>query len=418
MDEYTMKYLVVLVFIFFTGQAIADWYPDRRRDQFPKEDAYLVVPLPYSYPGIGEGLFLLGNASNVFDTTADVLFIEVIGDATGRVAQFDEVPLIVDELFLSMQMQNINRAVVNQYAIRGMNGSDGTDYTLLDISQADQASFRLDYTLNDRRFNYFLARSEDEFTLDAILDSDGNPIQTLDSAYSSKSSNNKIGFSVDLTDDYLDPRKGLRFGLEYIDHPVKGSSNEPDFYVLNYNFLYYLPLRKVDTLVINYFQSDAHVRSIGNINENDIRNELNLNCGADPDCLQAEQELVNNFVAARTYGSATTLGGLERLRSYPRGRFSGGHAAFLGAEYRWNLTDEATPFNYFFWKDVRTGKQIAFFAEAGSVSEISSDLWEQQRYTYGIGFRILAASGSVYRADIAVGDEGTEVAIFFYYPWR
>lgn len=84
-----------------------------------------------------------------------------------------------------------------------------------------------------------------------------------------------------------------------------------------------------------------------------------------------------------------SLGGLERLRSYPEGRFSGGHAAFLGAEYRWNLTEEATPFNYFFWKDVRTGKQIAFFAEAGSV----------------------------YRADLSVGDEGTEVAIFFFYPW-
>lgn len=414
-----MKGLIaVLLFIFFIEHANAAWYPERRRDQFPKEDAYLVVPLPYSYPGIGEGFFLLGNASNVFDTTTDVLYIEVTGDATGRIVQFDEVPLLVDELFLSIQLQDINRAVVNQYAIRGMNGSDGTDYTLLDISQADQSVFRLDYALHDRRLNYFLSRLEDEFTLDAILDSDGSLIQALGSAYNIKNTINVIGFSVDLTDDYLDPRKGFRFGLEYIDHPVNGANDDPDFYVLNYNFLYYLPLRKADTLVVNYFQSDAHVRAIGNVNESDIRNELNLNCSTDQGCLEAEQELVNSFVAARTYGTATSLGGLERLRSYPQSRFSGGHAAFLGAEYRWNLTEEATPFNYFFWKDVRTGKQIAFFAEAGSVAERASELWDEQRYTYGVGFRLLAASGSVYRADIATGDEGVELAVFFYYPWK
>ncbi|MDH5425193.1 MAG: BamA/TamA family outer membrane protein [Gammaproteobacteria bacterium] len=414
-----MKYsaMIMLLSVMIAELSHAAWYPERRRDQFPKEDAYLVVPLPYSYPGIGEGLFILGNASNVFETTSDVLYIEVVGDATGRVVQFDEVPVLADELLLSVQWRDINRAVINQYAIRGMNGSDGTDYTLLDVSQADHAIIRLDYSSDERRFNYYLTRSEEAFTLDAILDPDGNSIPGLSVSYSGTSTTDVIGLLADLTDDYMDPRRGFRLGLEYIDHPLKGVSNDPDFYVLNYNFSYYFPLRKADTLVLNYFQSDAHVRAIGNINESDIRNELNLSCGGDPVCLQTEQSLVNSFVSARTYGTAASLGGLERLRSYPQGRFSGGHAAFLAAEYRWNLTDEATPFNYFFWKDVRTGKQIAFFAEAGSVSEVSSDLWQEQRYTYGIGFRLLAASGSVYRADFSTGDEGTEVAIFFFYPW-
>lgn len=360
-------FISICYFLFFSfiGSLSADWYPERRRDQFPKEDAYLVVPLPYSYPGIGEGLFLLGNASNIFDTTADALLVEITGDASGRVAQFDEVPLLDDELFLSIQIRDINRAAVNQYAIRGMGDSDGTDYTLLDVNQADQAVFRLDYTLYDRRLNYFISRSEDESALNAIRDPDGNLIQQLDSSYSIQNTSDLFGFSFDFTDDYLDPRNGIRFGLSYLDHPANDSNTDPDFYVINYNFLYYLNLREFDTLVVNYFQSDAHVRTIGNINETDIRNELGLNCGADPTCLQTEQKLVNNIVDARTYGSAMSLGGLERLRSYPQGRFSGAHSAFLGAEYRWNLTEEATPFNYFFWKDVRTGKQIAFFCRSG-----------------------------------------------------
>ena len=403
--------------ITFIDFASADWYPERRRDQFPTEDAYLVVPLPYSYPGIGEGFFLLGTASNVFDTTSDVVIIEVTGDATGRVGVFQEIPLITNTLFLDIELQAINRAVINHYAIRGMNGSNGDDYTLLDITKADESSFRLNYTLDNRRMNFYISQTNGDFILDTIRDPDGNEISKLDEPYADSSKTNIIGFSVDYTDDYLDPRKGLRFGIEFIDSPANDPVNDPDYYVLNYNFLYYQPLRDTDTLVINYYQSDAHVQSIGNTDESYYRNELKLNCGTNTACLQSEQELVDSFINAATNGSSSSLGGLERLRSYPQGRFEGGHTGFLGVEYRWNLTDEATPFNYFFWKDVRTAKQIAFFAEAGSVSEKSSELWDEQRYTYGVGFRILAASGSVYRLDLALGDEGTEVAVFFYYPW-
>lgn len=52
------------------------------------------------------------------------------------------------------------------------------------------------------------------------------------------------------------------------------------------------------------------------------------------------------------------------------------------------------------------------------MSEVSADLWDEQRYTYGVGFRLLAASGSVYRLDLAHGDEGLEMVIFFFYPWK
>jgi hypothetical protein len=66
---------------------------------------------------------------------------------------------------------------------------------------------------------------------------------------------------------------------------------------------------------------------------------------------------------------------------------------------------------------VRTGLQVAFFGEVGSVSEKSGDLWDKTRYSYGAGLRLVAASGSVYRADIANGNEGSELTVFFHYPW-
>ncbi|MDX2416382.1 MAG: hypothetical protein QNK19_02865 [Xanthomonadales bacterium] len=56
-------------------------FPDRRKDQFPSSAAHLIVPLPYSYPGVGDGFFLMGNFSNLRETTTDFLAMLVTGDA-------------------------------------------------------------------------------------------------------------------------------------------------------------------------------------------------------------------------------------------------------------------------------------------------------------------------------------------------
>jgi len=90
----------------------------------------------------------------------------------------------------------------------------------------------------------------------------------------------------------------------------------------------------------------------------------------------------------------------------------------VGLEFRWNMTEESTPFDYLIWKDVRTGIQYAFFAELGTVSELNNDLWKETRYSVGTGVRLITGSGGVYRADIATGDEGAELIIIFDYPWQ
>ncbi|MCW8957322.1 MAG: outer membrane protein assembly factor [Gammaproteobacteria bacterium] len=246
----------------------------------------------------------------------------------------------------------------------------------------------------------------------------GNLITQLDQAYADSDTSEHYRFALDLTDGYQDPRQGFRFSVSYMDHPAK-AIEDPDFYVLDYNALAYLPMGTDNTLVLNYYQSDAHVRTAGDTDPDHIRAEIGLNCDiSDSQCLQSEQQLVDNFINERSFGTATSLGGLERLRAYPDDRFTGAHMAFLGAEFRLNFIQEATPFNYLIWKDIRTGYQLAFFAEAGTVSERSSELWDEHRYSFGTGFRLLTASGSVYRADIAYGDEDVEVAVFFFYPWE
>ena len=392
--------------------------PERRKDQFPETSAYLAAPLPYSYPGIGTGFFMLGNFSNLNETTTDFLVLYITGDAGGYILQMDEVPLIDERLFIKLYYQNIDRAAVNNYNKRGMAGTGADDFTILDISLAQEKTASFDLTFFDRRLNFFFTHTENEYEIQSVLDNNGNLISTLDEPFHGKEATQTLGISVDLTDDYLDPTKGFRFKLTYQDKPAQ-LAQDASYYVLDYNALFYIPMFKTDTLVLNYYQSDAHVREKGNTISTDIQQELGLNCGSsDTECLQTEQELVDIIINQRTNGTASSLGGKERLRSYPQDRFQGGHSAFVGVEYRWNFKQEVAPFNYLFWKDVRTGLQLAFFAEMGTVSETSSDLWKETRYSYGSGLRLVAASGAVYRADLAYGDEGAEFVVFFYYPWE
>ncbi|MDH5518132.1 MAG: BamA/TamA family outer membrane protein [Gammaproteobacteria bacterium] len=416
-----IKWIAFVLSLLFSSQVLTEslsgqfeWLPDRRKDQFPTESAHLFVPLPYSYPGIGEGFFLIGYGSNLGGTTMDGVVIGVTGDATGNVVQFDEIPIIEDTLLMHIYLQEIDRAVVNNYEIRGMD--DSSAFNLLDVTRADESRFQLQYTMEQRRINFYLTHYAHDFEIDLIRDEEGVVLQDFSPNYAGSTESTQLAVKLDFTDDYLDPRRGFKFELTYMDAPPV-SANDPDYYKLDYDFQFYIPFFSNDVVVMNYYQSDAHVREAGNTNAADIISELGLNCGADPDCLTIQNQLVQNTINDRANGSATSLGGLERLRSYPQSRFQGGHMAFVGVEYRWNMADEETPFDYFIWKDVRTGKQIAFFAEIGTVSETSDEIWNETRSSVGVGFRLVTASGSVYRADIASGEEGSEMSVFFFYPW-
>ena len=88
----------------------------------------------------------------------------------------------------------------------------------------------------------------------------------------------------------------------------------------------------------------------------------------DPVKQQKCRQYIDTIVAQNRYGSASSLGGLSRLRTYPLGRYSGAHSQFIGTEVRWNLTDEKTPFDIFIVKDIRTAFQVALFYELGTVA--------------------------------------------------
>lgn len=177
---------------------------------------------------------------------------------------------------------------------------------------------------------------------------------------------------------------------------------------------------KRSTWAFNYFRSDAYVMRTGETDKVKIDKDQGLDCAtiANLEDQNKCNQVIENMVAANTYGTVGSLGGTSRLRSYSHDRYSGAHSLFYGTEFRWNITEESTPFNVVIMKDVRTALQLACFYEAGSIVDNLEELGSIMRSSYGAGFRIVTASGLVFRADVANGSEGVETTMIIGYPWE
>ena len=230
---------------------------------------------------------------------------------------------------------------------------------------------------------------------------------------------------IDITDDAVDPRKGIRVeGAKWFGHTEDPLSSTFDTTAIGATL--YIPIGgRFSTLAMNYFVSESVDKSINTATEEQLREKYGLECDQIADseksatCTKIEDRYIADKQRYNQYGNAQKLGGSQRLRSYSSQRFIGKHSQTYGLEYRMNLTDERTPFDLFIMKGVRTGIQIATFADVGTVSETeisptySDDLY---RKSYGAGIRIIASS-VVLRLDVAKGDEGTEATVILGYPW-
>jgi hypothetical protein len=392
---------------------------DRRKDQFSKQFAYALFPYPYSLPGIGTGIGLVGGAMNIADTCTDVYGIILAGDVRGAAAGVGDIHLIPRMLILEVGYSTLNEATIQNYSQRGMN-TDKNDYRLIEFGDTEYYGGRMTATFFDRRFEVYGAWYQGAMKLKSIRDKDGNVIVEAQDAPRESGHVMLFGSRLDLTDDYYDPRRGIRIDVTRTQSPSGDSG--ADFYVMDYNTTAYIPLGRRSTWAFNLLRSDAVVEHQGEIDPSKLEQQQGLNCSTvtDPEQQQFCNEVIDNMVANNKYGTATTLGGFSRLRGYPQGRFKGAHTLFYGTEIRWNLTDERTPYNIFIMKDVRTAVQVAVFYETGVTSDVRSDINERKdmRNSYGFGLRVVTASGIVFRGDIGFGKEGIAPAIFIGYPWE
>jgi hypothetical protein len=400
------------------GQGELPLLPDRRKDQFQKSYGYALFPYPYSLPGIGKGLGLVGGAMNIADTYTDVYGLIFTGEVTGFGGGIADIHLIPRTLIVETGFGAISAATIKSYSQRGMN-TDKNDFRLIELADTEYYGARMTATFFDRRFEAYGAMYEGGARLKSIRDQDGKVIIEAQDPPKQRGRTSLMGVRFDLTDDYGDPRRGLRFDITRSQSPPSDSG--PDFYVMDYNTTGYIPLGRRSTWAFNVLRSDAVVNSQGETDRQKLQEIQRINCN-DPALTEEEQrfctEVIDNTIANNKFGTATQLGGFSRLRSYSQGRYKGAHTLFYGTEIRWNLTDETTPFDIFVMKDVRTAVQVSLFYEIGSTADVRSEVGDIMRDSYGAGFRVVTASGVVFRADLAFGKEGFEPEIFIGYPWE
>ena len=226
---------------------------------------------------------------------------------------------------------------------------------------------------------------------------------------------------IDYTDDYRDPRKGIR-NILYLDKQTASSSSEPSFDVITNDLQVYIPFLEKSTLVFNLTFSDANVRQEGETDLEVLKQQSNYYlCDYSPTPESCRATTLGNAINTRNinkHGTSLFLGGPDRLRSYPQQRFQGAHTLYFATEFRWNFSaSEGDKIDVFFMQDLIDEMQVALFFEQGSVSETKSELGNTVKSSFGSGFRLLSGSGNLYRADFATGDEGPQVAVIIQYPW-
>ncbi len=387
---------------------------ERRQDQFQSDSSYLVLPVPFSAPGVGQGIIYTGLASNIADTYIDLTAMRVTGAADGYLLGVYDLHLISKTLIFDVDYISISKFAINNYSARGMD-TEKDDYTILSFSQQLISYGMATLSLFERRVELSVKYTRTEATIDKILDKNENVQTEFDSPSPQTTAETTSSFILDYTDDFLDPRKGVRLELQRSNSPPT-NGDDSDYFVINKKLNIYIPVGDHSVWAFHAMTSDAEVTKTGVTDADEIADELGLSCSYAA-CTQDEKNLIDRKIVEREKGTAITLGGYNYLRSYPLDRFQGAHVAYFSTEFRFVFASEVIPFNFWIWKDISTSIQWAFFYDRGSVAETQQDLWKESADSMGTGIRMIAGSGYVYRADWATGKEGPNVSVIFEYPW-
>ncbi len=390
---------------------------ERRKDQFGRDFGYYLYPIAGEIPGIGRAAGFGASVLNMVDGDTDFTGYYVRGDFKATGAAILDYHVVPNRLLFDIGY--------NDYEVAATQYNRGIDSDPLDVIypkvDGRYVISQMTLTYDQRRYEFFARMVHGQNRLLEVLDKDRQAYAGIDTRWSIGNAYS-LGGSLDLTDDRIDPRSGVRF--EFTSRiPNRQNADRSEYFVNDYNLTTYTPMRKQDTLAFNLFYSRAHVTRTGLTDPTLLRQRYGLDCAANyppgPNldaCIATEDKLVNGLLGSNQYGTASPLGGTQRLRSFDNGRFYSGQALSYGVEYRWNLTDERTPFDIFVARGIRTGIQLAAFWERGMVADELSQLFKAGRESYGIGAR-LVLSGVIIRLDLARGPEGAQSQLFITYPW-
>ncbi len=416
MKQTVWKILIItgFCFCFFTATAFSITF-ERRQDQFDKTPGLFVVPAPYAIPGIGNGLFVIGYLGNIAETSADVFGMGFVGDGQGFFASVDELFVMPEWSYLALTQGRMARFGQNVYSSRGMK-SEKNDFNIYVGEDFTFYNYEVVFTHFERRIELAYGFNGGNGKFVEIKDYEGELVQKLGSPIEVDFAQKHVQLKIDLTDDYGDPRDGLN--IRILRDRFPSVNQGAAFDSMTFALTYYLPIPENNTWAFHYFRSDAHVRQEGNTDLESLKTTQGFYaCGGYAACEAATLKSAQNRLNANKNGSSKSLGGADRLRSYPLSRYQAAHTLFYGTELRWNFSTENTKLDYWLLQDVQQALQAVFFWEQGSVAEEVGEIGETIRSSYGTGIRLVTKSGSVYKFEVASGDEGAEMILFFEYPW-
>ena len=416
MQQTVWKILIItgFCFCFFTATAFSITF-ERRQDQFDKTPGLFVVPAPYAIPGIGNGLFVIGYLGNIAETSADVFGMGFVGDGQGFFASVDELFVFPEWSYLALTQGRMARFGQNVYSSRGMK-SEKNDFNIYVGEDFTFYNFEVVFTHFERRIELAYGFNGGNGKFVEIKDYEGELVQKLGSPIEVDFAQKHVQLKIDLTDDYGDPRDGLN--IRILRDRFPSVNQGAAFDSMTFALTYYLPIPENNTWAFHYFRSDARVRQEGNTDLESLKTTQGFYaCGGYAACEAATLKSAQNRLNANKNGSSKSLGGADRLRSYPLSRYQAAHTLFYGTELRWNFSTENTKLDYWLLQDVQQALQAVFFWEQGSVAEEVGEIGETIRSSYGTGIRLVTKSGSVYKFEVASGDEGAEMILFFEYPW-
>lgn len=408
----TVTVLVLMIALVSVGNAAVE----RRRDQFGKDFGYYLYPIAGEIPGLGTAAGAGASVLNMGGSDTDFTGYYIEGDFRAKGVALLDYHIRPKRLVFDIGY--------NDYLVAPIVYDRGIDSDPKDViypkAEGRYLLGQLTLTYDQRRYEFYARLLAGRERLRQVLDKDGNAYENIDTDWNTHKPIS-LGATVDLTDDRLDPRHGMR--AEFSTRlPSNNGADESEYFVNDLNLTGYIPFRRWDTLALNLFYSRAVVTRRGETDFATLQASSGLDCNRYPpgsqrdECLATEAKHINNLIANNRYGTASPLGGTQRLRSFDNYRFYAAQALSYGVEYRWNLTDEHTPFDIIIAKGIRTGIQLAAFWERGMVADRRGDLFDASRTSYGIGFRLIL-SGVVIRLDFADGDEGRQSQLFITYPW-
>lgn len=412
-----VQFVCLVIIALMTGTpANAFDIPDRRRDQFGHDFGYYLYPIVGDIPGLGTAAGAGATVINMADSDTDFTAFKIDGDFSASGYALLNYHAIDKRLILDAGYYDYDVAPVSYR--RGID-SDPDDF-ILPRANGSYLIGQATLTFDQRRVEVYYRIFSGTQQVTEVRDKDGVAFSSVDNTVYD-AVNQAIGLSLDYTDDNLDPRKGLRFET-VANLPKINDTLSSKYFTIDYNFTGYIPFRKIDTLVFNFFLSNAYVTDEGETDFDTLQALDGLNCSSIPagpehdSCLATEEKFINERIQSNEHGTATSLGGTQRLRSFDNGRYYAGNSLHYGLEYRWNLTDARTAFDWKIAKGVRTGLQLAAFYESGTVNDDSSKLFSNHRHSYGLGFRVVL-EGLIIRADYGKGEEGNTFQLFLDYPW-